>query len=524
MRLLTCIILLISSFTLENFGFSQADYFTQEELDWIKAHPVIEHGYEPDWPPYEIYEDGEYTGIVGDYLSIIERETGIDFVPIPDISWKESLEKLKKGEINFVPSCAITPEREQFLDFSPVIISDPLVIVTRKDCDFIGSMSYLDNRTICLPKNYYTIEIIRKSHPKINIFEAEKVTDCLNEVSSGRCDAFIGSLGVVSYYINHSGYTNLKIAAPANLENVKISMANTKDFSELGDIVKKVIDRVSVKEHNDIRRKWISVRYEYGISTQQVIRYIIMGALILLIIVGMFFYWNRKLRKEIQKRVEAEKRLSDSFEEISKQNEERKVLLQEIHHRVKNNLQIVSSMIKLQAYKSLENEEQFDYERTIDRINAISLIHEMIYKSENLNVDHIGTYLELLIHEIIQAHTSRDGVSFSIHSNDVRIELKTLVPVAIIVNELVVNSLKHAFQDDQKGEIEITIRNGKRSDMVEIDYRDNGTWKDVPNSGFGSSLIDIFTEQLDGSYTVDTSNGAHYVFSLKRVSLQPEHP
>ncbi|MBL4862276.1 MAG: transporter substrate-binding domain-containing protein, partial [Crocinitomicaceae bacterium] len=140
---------------------AQKDYFSTEDLEWIAQHPTIQFGYEPDWPPYEIYTGKDYTGIVGDYVKIIERETGIDFQPIKDITWEESLNKLKTGEIKFVPSCGITDQRKKYLSFTSVIVSDPLVIVTRKDGDFVGGMSYLDGKKIALPKNYYTVEMIR---------------------------------------------------------------------------------------------------------------------------------------------------------------------------------------------------------------------------------------------------------------------------------------------------------------------------------------------------------------------------
>ncbi|MFT5777151.1 MAG: two-component sensor histidine kinase/ABC-type amino acid transport substrate-binding protein [Crocinitomicaceae bacterium] len=504
---------------------AQGNYFSDEEVAWIKKHSIIEHGYEPNWPPYEIYSDDTYTGIVGDYLSIIERETGIDFVPIKNISWAESIKGLESGEIKFVPSCAITPERSEFLEFTSVIVSDPLVIVTARDGDFIGNLNYLEKKKVALPKNYYTIELIAEQHPSIIIVEKETILDCLNAVSTGECEAFIGSLGVVSYYINYNGYTNLKIAAPTKLEDVKIAMACTKDWSILSGILQKTLDRIPQEEQNEIRQRWISVRYEYGISSGDLWNYILLGLALIVLIIGFFIYWNRKLRKEINKRREVETRLSQSFVEISEQSQERKILLQEIHHRVKNNLQIVSSMIKLQAYQSDENNEPFDYGRTIDRINAISLIHDMIYKSENVNVENVESYLSALLQEIITAHSSTEKVSFTITNNDVYIDLKTLVPIAIILNELVVNSLKHAFDEDEHGILSITVN--KRDDRtILIGYCDNGTWKKGPlTNGFGSSLIDIFTEQLDGNYTLDTTSGACYKFEFKLQFFEDKgHP
>jgi len=105
--------------------------FTQIEKEWISKHPIINFGYEPQWAPYEIYENGEYKGIVGEYVKILERETGIDMNPIPNMTWGKAITGLKKGEINIVPCCAITPERKEFLYFSDTYIEDPMVIVKK---------------------------------------------------------------------------------------------------------------------------------------------------------------------------------------------------------------------------------------------------------------------------------------------------------------------------------------------------------------------------------------------------------
>ncbi|MBL4862799.1 MAG: transporter substrate-binding domain-containing protein, partial [Crocinitomicaceae bacterium] len=362
-------------------------------------------------------------------------------------------------------------------------------------------------------------EMIRRDYPTIEIQEEPKILDCLNALSTGEVEAFVGSLGVISYYINHMGYTNLKIAAPTMYENTKISMACTKDWVELRDIIQKVLDRIPTQEHNDIRQRWISVRYEYGISKRQLITYVLAGIGILTLIAGVFFFWNRSLRKEIVKREKVEKELSQSLKEISKQSEERKVLLQEIHHRVKNNLQIVSSMLKLQAMSNEENNTPFDLDQTIDRINAISLIHEMIYQSKEINVENIKEYLESLIGEIIKAHSSVEKIDVNIDANNAIIGFKTLVPIAIILNELVVNSLKHAFGDDGKGRIRIHVNTVK--DNISIDYKDDGKWLNGGQQhGFGTFLIDIFTEQLEGSYTLETSDGTRYHFTLKQQDEQ----
>lgn len=497
----------------QSWLFSQAEYFSESERNWIRQHPQIDYGYEPNWPPYEIYENNQYTGVIGDYVEILAAETGIQFNPIPDISWEKSLDGLESGTIHFVPSCAFTPQREQFLEFTSPIITEPIIIATNKNEAFIGNLTFLNHKSIALPKNYYTIELIKKAYPNIRIVEKNHIEDCLKAVSTGEVSAFVGSLGVVSYYINHKGFTNIKIAAPTNFPDARIGMATSKDWIELRNIAQKVIDRIPIKKHNEIRQKWISVRYEHGVSVDQLNLYILIGVFTILTVVLLFYIWNRSLKKEIKKRERVEHKLSASIIEIQKQSDERKVLLQEIHHRVKNNLQNVSSMIKLQAASSEELGIPFDVNKTIDRINAISLIHEMIYKSESLNIENIEPYLLRLIHEIIQLHADDKKIQLEVAIQKTHINLKTFVPIAIIVNELVINSIKHGFKFREEGCISLSIKTS--DDHLILKYADDGEWKNQAQpAGFGTSLIEIFTEQLDGNYTLETDHGTHYLFHL----------
>lgn len=488
---------------------SQAEYFSEDEKAWIKAHPVIQFGYEPDWPPYEIYNGNEYTGIVGEYVKILERETGINFIPIDDITWDESFTQLLKGEIHFVPSCAVTRKRAEQLLFTQPIIHDPLVIITRKDVSYTGE-DYLTDKVVALPINYYTQEIVRVEYPDLQILNRHKIIDCLKAVSTGEADAFIGSLGVVSYYINHHGFTNLKIASPTALD-VTISMACNKEWATLRDIANKVIDRVNPKEQGEIREKWIAVRYEYGISMQRIITISLIGVgIVVLIFVGLYL-WNYRLRREIEKRKKVEHDLSQSIEEIKKQSDERKLLLQEVHHRVKNNLQIIISMLRLQSASSETNHKPFDLEETIRRINAISIIHEMIYKSETISIESVSDYFKELIDQIISTQDMGNNVKVTVESDGSIIGIKTLVPMAIIINELVINSLKHGFSEVETGEIHVEI--AKKGAEIAMNYRDNGKWKDSENEkGFGSSLIEIFTEQLDGRFHFEIRPSTYYQF------------
>lgn len=326
-------------------GYAQVS-FTDEEKAWIKAHPTVEFGYEPNWEPYN---GSIYTGIVGDFVNHLEKATGIEFKPIAGITWSESLQRLKNGEIMMVLICAISPERKKELLFTDPYIIDPYMVATNKEYPYISGLHDLKGKRVVVPSNYCTAEFIAADYPEIELILAPTVRQCLEMVSTGDADAYVGSLGVMSYYINHKGFTNLKISAPMSFKDVRIAMAFSKDQEILRDICQKVINSISVEEVNAIRNKWIAVRYEYSFSWTKTL--IISGIIVALFLIGflIFVFWNRSLKREINRREIVEADLRISLEKIEKQRDENKILLQEIHHRVKNNLQVISSMMRMQS-------------------------------------------------------------------------------------------------------------------------------------------------------------------------------
>lgn len=197
--------------------------------------------------------------------------------------------------------------------------------------------------------------------------------------------------------------------------------------------------------------------------------------------------------------------------QLSSQNEEKTLLLKEIHHRVKNNLQVVSSLLRLQSNELTDEATKEQFSEAISRISSMALIHEKMYQKENLaNLD-LKVYLDSLISDLMITYSANQEINVAINSNLEHMEIKNLVPVALIFNELITNTLKHAFTNTKQGEINISILT-KGLDVL-ISYRDNGNWvKPVSDNSFGMILIETFTEQLDGEYTINHEKGTEYKF------------
>lgn len=225
-----------------------------------------------------------------------------------------------------------------------------------------------------------------------------------------------------------------------------------------------------------------------------------------------------RLNEESLKNVNTE--LFNKNKVISKQKDEMEVMLREIHHRVKNNLQIISSLLRLQSEND-KKEGLCSFKEAITRINAMAIIHEKMYQSESLSQFDIERYIQSLVESILKSHANdRPKLNLSIQLDN--FHQKTIIPLALLLNELIINSLKHAFSSQNNPEISIEMRPIENSTKkFRFIYADNGHWKEDAHPKFGSDIIQSMTNQLDGSFVIDKSQlGTRYTFELVQSGFE----
>lgn len=201
---------------------------------------------------------------------------------------------------------------------------------------------------------------------------------------------------------------------------------------------------------------------------------------------------------------------------VQAQNEEKTIMLKEIHHRVKNNLQVISSLLRLQSHEIEEESTRLHFKDAVHRVAAMALIHEQMYQNEDLAKIDLKIYLESLAKELIRTYGGETQIEMKIESDLRRLGNDTLVPVALIFNELISNSLKHAFRHQHIGKIEVELFEAEKEGLFSLMYKDDGVWADAAKeNSFGLELITTLTEQLDGKVQRTFEEGTKYEFMLK---------
>jgi PAS domain S-box-containing protein len=215
--------------------------------------------------------------------------------------------------------------------------------------------------------------------------------------------------------------------------------------------------------------------------------------------------------REVTEKKKAEQQLQKSLEE-------KDALLQEMHHRIKNNLQVISSIINMQAHAT-PNQESIDILKACQsRIKTISLIHDKLNPSQNVGKVNLSDYTKKLVQHIFQTMTSKNkNIRYEINiQRDLHLPTETAIPSALIINELVSNSLKHAFPDNRQGRIFIGIQN--INNEIKIKVKDTGIGfqnHDKNSKTLGLQLLDTLTKQLGGTINTKNNQGTETTIIFK---------
>ena len=229
------------------------------------------------------------------------------------------------------------------------------------------------------------------------------------------------------------------------------------------------------------------------------------------IFIVLLVYYSRTIYKIDRILINVITDLEVSNREIGKHNEHQKVLLKEIHHRVKNNLQIISSLMSLQS-RNVENDEVLDVlNESRRRVQAIALIHQKLYQDDKGNKVDFKAYLE----EFVQSHrTLNSRVHFSLHSDEVTLHLDCAVPLGLIISEMFTNAIKHAFDNVEQPELHVSVT--LNHPEIEVWIRDNGNGFpphfDICSEGLGlgMDIILSLTEQIDAKIDYFNDSGANF--------------
>ena len=236
--------------------------------------------------------------------------------------------------------------------------------------------------------------------------------------------------------------------------------------------------------------------------------------------VGIFVDLFRKTRELARLNEIMESEIEERVAQIRASLREKETLLKEIHHRVKNNMQIISSLLSLQADRAGAGETQLHLRDVRDRVHSMALVHEKLYQSENLASVQIADYTRMLMDDLLCAYASGERkVQLRFDLDAAALPVDLAISFGLILNELATNALKHAFRGRNNGEIHVELQTGSGGES-RLRFADNGrgfaaplTWDHVDS--YGLSLVRLLTRQLGGHIEMRSGPGTTFELNFK---------
>jgi len=233
---------------------------TAEERAWLKQHPVIKMGGDPNWPPFDfVDENGRSQGLSADYRALLAKRLGIRFEMSAERAWVDTLKSLEKMELDAIGAIVPNPERKRYALFTEPYVEFSSVIFTRDSHRIISNMADLSHATVAIERGFSTHDMLRINYPTISLRVVDDTKQALEAVSQGLADAYIGTLAVGSYLIEKHFISNLKVAGRAPFEIGGLSIAVRNDWPELRTILQKGLNSITPAERLAIQRRWVTL-------------------------------------------------------------------------------------------------------------------------------------------------------------------------------------------------------------------------------------------------------------------------
>lgn len=380
-------------------------------------------------------------------------------------------------------------------------------------------MDATDSSLIYIQK---AIDIFRKNTDNVNLARALNSAASLQIQKKNFTEALKNSLEVSE--LNSSNNLDLKVKNALNLAIEYQSLGNNKKAydalmeaytskdSLLNESLNETIVNLTAQYETEqkerkileLERDKIESDLDLAQSRNQRNIFILVAALILGVSVLLFFLYRLKSRSEAT---------------IAKSLNEKETLLKEIHHRVKNNLQVVSSLLSMQSRFIKDKEALGAVNEGQARVESMALIHQKLYQENHLSGVKAREYIEDLADVLKQSYSTNEDVDFEYDVDDLTIDVDTIIPIGLILNELICNSLKHAFPEETEGLV--TIRLKENDQQLQLEVKDNGVGSkgQVSDQSFGMVLIESLAMKLKATLHIASENGTSTILNIGKYKL-----
>ncbi|KAF2517128.1 tetratricopeptide repeat-containing sensor histidine kinase [Flavobacterium foetidum] len=478
-------------------------YYLRQNNDaeeyWYKALEIAKY-----------HKDTEYVRTIGENLcSLLIRQK----------KENEALKLIKEMQLHFPTSNIERQMKENYLLFNIYRIlknNSTATVYYKKLADYYGENADRNGNSIAILRSFASYH-----------YQIKKFDDFYRTIK--RLDTLAAGAG--NNLIRSESYL-IWFKADSSRGNYIEAIKHYQLYKSLSDSVfkgekSKQISSLQIEFESEKKDKNIDLLQqkaklqEIKIHNDTIVRYLFIIIVVILSALVVLLYNRFRLKKKTNEQLEIkQQKITEQNELNKKMLLEKEWLLKEIHHRVKNNLQIVISLLNTQsAY--LDNEDALmAIQNSKHRMHAMSLIHQKLYQSDNLaNID-MSWYIYELISNMKECFNTDDKINFVLNTEKVYLDVAQAVPLGLIINEAINNAIKYAFPADRKGEVKIVLKNIGYNNY-ELLIMDNGIglpdgFDEIERDSLGMNLMMGLTDQIDGIFEMKSDNGLKLKITFTR--------
>ncbi len=495
---------------------SSAVVLTLEEEAYLETRGPIRMCVDRDFEPYEtIDKSGSHIGIVPELLALIQQRVPVQFELIATPSWADSVILAKEKKCDILSFLNQTPDRSEYLNFTPPLYGEPEVIVSRNDVAFLKGYESLNDQKVGMIHGWRGDEYIQKNYPRIQLVYGDKFENLLEMVSKGELFATMGGVGGVVYTIGTLRLGNIRIAGDTLVQN-EFRIGVRKDDELLLSILSKGVQSLSKEEVDAVVRKWISVNYaqEYDYSLLWKI-----GMAFVLVLVGVIA-WNRKLGSYNAQLTEAMKRAESA-------NRAKSEFLANMSHEIRTPMNAIIGFADLLASEATDVRQRHQASVIVKSGKSLlRLINDVLDLSKieagKLDISPEPSSLAPLLEELRQIFSQRaqeKGLSLQFSYPPLRDGM--MLDIARL-RQVLVNLIGNAIKFTDHGSVSVTVQmenndeDRKSACMLTFQIADTGIG--IPNE-FKPRLFGAFEQRPGQDHAKYGGTGLGLAISLRLARL-----